>query len=263
MKKCITITIEILLVILIVYFIGMYFYQSREYKKGAEEYTELSSYVRPSSAHSVNKNNKSDEAEENKSPKLEIDFDGLLKQNPDFLGWIYLPGLNISYPIVQGTDDEYYLHHTYTGETNSSGCIFMEAQSTGQLKSYNTFLYGHNMKNGTMFGGLKRYIRENDFLEANPDFYIYTRDASYKYSIYSYYITSPVSDTYQLTSGREEYSKYQKHVLSLSSHDCNVDVDPNRPTVTLSTCSGSGENKQRLVVHGIQCEKLVNKATSK
>ena len=222
-----------------------------EYAKGSSEYSKLSEYAQESREEENSETGKETQDKEKGLTKLDIDFAALEGTNPDICGWIYLPGLDISYPIVKGEDDDYYLHHTFEGEENSAGCIFMEALNSRDFSDYNTFIYGHNMKNGSMFGSLKRYVREENCYEENPVFYIYNSKYIYLYRIYSYYITEPDSDTYHLPDSREDYERYMELVRGKSTVSCNALVQADRPTVTLSTCSGSGENKKRLVVHGI------------
>ena len=186
--------------------------------------------------------------------KLSVDFAALKGTNPHCIGWISIPGINLSYPVVQGQDNEYYLDHNFDGRKSSAGCIFLEKVSTADLNDYNSFIYGHNMKNGSMFGSLKKYVRDASVFEKNPSFYVYTEEGMRVYDIYSYYITPPDSDTYVITANKEDYRVFQERVKSLSVRDCRTVVDTDRPTLTLSTCSGSGENKQRLVIHGILSE---------
>ena len=107
------------------------------------------------------------------------------------------------------------------------------------------------MKNGTMFGSLKCLINEEGLYESAGRFYLYTPDAFRKYTVYSYYITSPGSDIYYLNESEEEYAAWQEKALADDAGSCGVEVDTTRPTLTLSTCSGAGADKQRLVVHGI------------
>lgn len=233
-----------------------------EYKTGTDEYMKVSEHVRaaaPLSNEEAEALEELPEAElttaqklaKAKIPVLSIDFEDLKKINPDFIGWIYYPGLGISYPIVQGEDDEFYLHHTFEGAANSNGCIFAGAGFNKDFTSFNTFLYGHNMRNGSMFGSLKRLVREEGLFSQNKEFFVYTEEAYRKYRIYSYYITPPTSDTYQVAQNRAGYDEYVLRVHARSVEDCGTVVDTDRPSVTLSTCSGTGAAKQRLVVHGI------------
>ncbi len=258
MKNVIIGIIEALLVVAIVVFLVIYFIQSREYKKGAEEYSQLSEYAEAMPAGSGDKD-LSQLLEDAGIPELSVDFDSLAAKNEDVTGWIYLPGFSISYPVVQGEDDDYYLHRTFEKEENTSGCIFLESKSAADLTDRNTFLFGHNMKNGSMFGSLKRFLKEEDALKNNPDFYYYTPECAYRFEIYSYYIAEPSSHTFFLCENDEEYSEYQQMALDESVRDCNVSPDTDHSTLTLATCSGSGANKKRLVVHGIMKDKVVTR----
>lgn len=88
---------------------------------------------------------------------LQVDFNKLEEINPDVIAWIEIPGLEISYPVVQGRDNDYYLHHLITGENHKSGSIFMDFHNQEDLSDRNTIIYGHNMKDGSMFGTLDQY----------------------------------------------------------------------------------------------------------
>ena len=240
-----------------------------EYNTAVDEYRDLSQYVKEvgtdtaSASASVSTDSQSDSEEDHFwYPKLDIDFASLEAQNENFVGWLLMDSVGISYPVAQSDDNEYYLHHTFEGKANSSGCVFLDFVNKSDLTDHNSFIYGHNMKNGSMFGSLKK-LRDDDSGEiynSDPYFYIYTKDNVYKYKIYSYYVTPPDSDTYNYVNTEEQYSKYQDMILGFSQRDCGVKVSTDRPTVTLSTCSGSGATKKRFVVHGIQigkCEEPV------
>lgn len=255
--KRLLLVVEVFLVVLFVVFLGMYIHQSGQYKKSIKEYDALGEYV--TSEESSDKSTDQGDDEMVDQDWLKIDYEALKDINPDYIGWVSIPGLDISYPIVQGNDDEYYLHHTFEGTENTSGCVFLEAQSSPNFGDYNSFLYGHNMRNGTMFGSLKRYVNEPEVFENNPEFYVYLKDKKLVYSIYSYYITPPTSKTYSLANDKKGYESYLNMVKDLSERDCGVEVDTSRPTLTLSTCSGTGSAKKRLVVHGILKEKISNK----
>ena len=88
---------------------------------------------------------------------LQVDFNKLEEINPDVIAWIEIPGLEISYPVVQGRDNDYYLHHLITGENHKSGSIFMDFHNQENLSDRNSIIYGHNMKDGSMFGTLDQY----------------------------------------------------------------------------------------------------------
>lgn len=234
-----------------------------EYGKAVDEYRDLSQdvfEVQTASADTADTSEKAETAvSDNKGPQLEdiayprikIDFDDLQSKNSDLVGWLLMQKLGISYPIAQSTDNEFYLHHTFEGTKNTSGCIFLDSVNKPDLTDLNSFVYGHNMKNGSMFGSLKKLYQNDDIYTSDPYFYIYTRSCVYKYKIYSYYTTPPDSDAYNYVNNEEEYGQYEKMVLGWSLRDCGVNVTTDRPTVTLSTCSGTGAAKKRFLVHGI------------
>lgn len=102
-----------------------------------------------------------------------IDFAKLSSENPDVIAWIYQPRTGINYPVVQGQDNEYYLDHLINGEKNKYGSVFADCRVECPLLGPETILYGHNMKDGTMFGSLNSYKKQS-YYDANPNFYLYT-----------------------------------------------------------------------------------------
>ena len=89
------------------------------------------------------------EVEARETELIGIDFDALLAENKDIVGWIYSENTPINYPVVQGRDNDYYLHRMLDGTNNIAGTIFMDSRNDPNLGDYNTIIYGHNMKNGT------------------------------------------------------------------------------------------------------------------
>lgn len=184
-------------------------------------------------------------------PDLVIDFEGLEAKNEDFLAWLYMPVLEISYPIVQGEDNEKYLDVTFEGQYASSGAIFMDAGNMPGFSDYNTFLYGHNMRNGTMFGDLKKFRRDDTLCDKDPYFYIYKANGQIlKYRIFAYYETSDTSDSYATIRTTEEYDAYIKKIKSRSYYKSDADLSNYSPMVVLSTCSGTTGDR-RFLVHGV------------
>ncbi|MDO4188654.1 MAG: class B sortase [Lachnospiraceae bacterium] len=183
-------------------------------------------------------------------PDLEVDFKSLREKNPDTVGWLYVGSCGISYPIVQGEDNDYYMHHTFEGNANASGAIIMDYRDNKYMKDWNTFIYGHNMKNGSMFGSLKKLLKDETLYDQDPYIYVYLPGYIYRYKIFSYYKDKPDSKMYWTADTLQEYRQYIRDALSLSVRDCNVETSEENNMVTLVTCSGSGEGKMRFFVHG-------------
>ena len=179
-----------------------------EYRAGINEYEDLAQYVSVEVPEEENVVEEVVETEEKPSlinVSLDIDYAGLKEINGDFAGWLYYEPLEISYPIVRGQDNDYYTKYTFEREKNKSGAIFMDAYNWIDYADYNTLIYGHNMRNGTMFGKLKKLLNDEEgIVEANPYFYIFTEEKAYMYEIFAVYNTRTEYDTYDLIHTKEE-----------------------------------------------------------
>lgn len=187
-------------------------------------------------------------------PTVDIDFDTLKEKNSDVIGWLYMPVFDISYPVMQGEDNEHYLHYTYEGTKNSSGSIFMDYESNANMADMNTIIYGHNMKNGSMFGKFKKFNQDTKLCDTNPYIYYFNDKASFKYRIYAYYITKVGSTTYTNMASEAEYDKYMEFVDSVNQYKTKVYNKDRSDIITLSTCSGL-HSSNRMIVQGILVER--------
>ena len=128
-----------------------------EYKKGTDEYNHIEQMAVTDRAP---EDEELVDAVSGPKPPISVDFDTLKSVNPDVVGWIYIEALdNINYPVVQGDDNETYLHTTYENNYNFAGTIFVDYENSSDFSDCNTLIYGHNMKNGSMFGNLKKIYR--------------------------------------------------------------------------------------------------------
>lgn len=167
------------------------------------------------------------------------------------ISWIYVDALpDISYPIVQGKDNQTYLHQTYEKNYNFAGTIFVDYENGRDFNDCNTLVYGHNMKNGSMFGHLKKFTEDEKLYNNDRYFWILTPDKNYRYEIISAYTTGVNSDTYTLFKGPgEEFEEYLKKIKSYSdikTEDTELTIKDK--IVTLSTCTGN--ESTRFVVQG-------------
>ncbi len=190
-------------------------------------------------------------------PDFKVDFDGLKAANHDYLGWLYVPGAEISYPVVQGSDNDYYLHHTFEKESNFAGCLFIDCEDSKDFSNYNTFIYGHAMKNGTMFGNLKKFRKDKSIIDADPYIYMYFSDGIYRYKIYSFYIDKPDSEMYNSCDNLKQYRQYLRLALDKSLFNLESEVSEESNSLTLVTCSGAGSNKKRFFVHAMLVDRYL------
>lgn len=219
-----------------------------EYKKGTDEYNQIEEMaVTERDADSAEVAGPSAQIK----PPIEVDFDKLKSVNEDVVGWIYVDALpDISYPIVKGKDNQTYLHQTYEKNYNFAGTIFVDYENSGDFSDCNTLVYGHNMKNGSMFGHLKKFREDDKLYKQDKYFWILTPERNYRYEIITAYTTGVNSDTYTLFKGPgEEFEKYLETIKGYSEIQTDdTDLTIKDKIVTLSTCTGN--ESTRFVVQG-------------
>ncbi len=217
-----------------------------EYRKGEEAYESITDKVVVMPSTELDGQNPETEIE--KEPVLPvIDWEALSDMNEDLIGWLYIPDTIISYPIVHGTDNSYYLTHTFDHKTNNCGSIFMDMSNQGDYSSDNTILHGHNMKTGKMFGSLRKY-ESREYWETHPYIYIITEEEIMKYHIFSSERTAAASDVYTLEFGSSDsFASYLKKRKACSYYDTGVEVTAEDHLLTLSTCTSDTEEGRRVV----------------
>ncbi len=177
-----------------------------------------------------------------------IDFTELQRVNDDIVGWLRIRALDISYPVVQSEDNDFYLHRTFEKTDNFAGCLFVNCENNPDLTDQNTVIYGHNMKNGSMFGKLKLFREEGTF-EKSKYFWIFAPDFIYEYRIFSACVVDKTGLTYQTGFNDEEFRAFIEHAFTNSEVDTSgVEVTQDDRIVTLSTCTG--DDATRFTVMG-------------
>ena len=232
-----------------------------EYHQGVETYEELQDYVQEpkgkDDASTTDDDGSEKGTEDAGNGYLQVDFEGLKKVNPDVIAWIQIPALDISYPVVQGNDNYYYLHHMFDGQANKNGSIFVDYHNQPDFTDSNTIVYGHNMKNGNMFGTLDHY-QDQSLYQQYPCFYIYVPGSVLEYQIISCYAGRNGSAGYTYAFPEpEDFQKFVDTVLSYSGYDTGVLVADTDHIVTLSTCVNTDRN-YRYLVHGKLIQKIQN-----
>ncbi len=186
---------------------------------------------------------------ENADPPLEVDWDELAAINPEIVGWIYVDGLpHISYPICRAGDNDYYLHHTFRKEYLFAGSIFEDYHNAPDFSDPNSVVYGHNMRDGSMFNTLKQ-MNSQEAYEANPYFWILTPKGNYRYHIYSIMTAGISSEVYVLYHNNgPEFLEWEKRMQAASNVRNDVKLLESDKTVVLSTCTS--DSSVRWVVIG-------------
>ena len=169
--------------------------------------------------------------------------------NEDYRGWLNVENTNIDYPVLQSYDNQYYLDKDINREYLMSGSIFMNYLNDG-FNDENTVLFGHNMRNGTMFAQLKKY-KDRDFFYENNNINIELSNGEIlKYEVFSVYVTD-IEDNYIQTKfdNANEYKEFLDRIKNKSIYENEIELSEDDKIITLSTCSFEF-NDARLVVHG-------------
>ena len=183
-------------------------------------------------------------------------FDELLELNDDIVGWVSIDDTSIDYPILLTNDNDYYLTKNYLKEESRAGSIFMDYHNDIYEEDLHTVLYGHRMKDGSMFAHLKKFLKE-DFFNDHPVFQYETLEGSYEVEIFSVYKTTVDFDYIKTEFDSDEaYMAFVESVREKSLFQTDVAVNEGDRIITLSTCDYNLDpDDGRLVLHG----KLVKK----
>lgn len=233
-----------LVLIIIIFFCILQMYQKRlGYYTDSRDYQSLRS-LSPLSDSSVN----ADPGEQKKDAEYEKN---LKEMNSDYRFWIKVEGTNIDFPVVQGNDNEFYLHRNFNKEKSFSGSIFIDSE-TDLNTDPNIVIYGHNMRNDTMFAQMKHFKNEN-FFKANKYITLYRDGKKVNFEIFSVYLSnakdleSQIKLRFPNDASYEAYLKEQAN-KSLFKRE-GIELKPDDKIVTLVTC-GYEFDDARIVVVG-------------
>ena len=190
---------------------GLWIFQIiSEYQRADQEYEELKEYVKERGDKEQDQEEgqpeKQEEEERGNAGSAEaftVDFAALQQINPDIVAWLRIPGV-LDYPVVQGTDNSYYLHHTFRKEYNIAGSIFLDARNEADFSDRKNIIYGHNIRNGSMFHVLRKF-QNLDFYQANREIWLYLPDGSVQvYEIVGCEEVKAAGEAYELQTGKTE-----------------------------------------------------------
>lgn len=175
------------------------------------------------------------------------DLAALREVNEDVLGWITIPDTELSYPIVQAADNDYYLNRTWKEESSSVGSIFLECKVRPDFSDFNTIVYGHRMENGSMFGSLK-YYKDIKYWEKHPSIYIVNDEGVHRYDIFAAYEAEVEALTFGLSiSSRPQKQEFIELSMERTVIDTGIRPSTLDHILTLSTCTGRGYSTRWVV----------------
>ena len=227
-----------------------------QYSESAGAYKDIASHVElPEQAETPEEDNTETEpAGEDPSVVLPtVDFEALRETGPDIIGWLTLPDTAINYPVTQADDNEYYLHHLYDGTYNKTGCLFADYENQEDFSDRNTIIYGHNMRDGSMFAALNEYDGQSYF-DGHPQMYLVTPGGGYVVEIFTAFVAKPSesgSDTSPWRLSFKDdgaYTTWLSEMAGRSVIETDVTVTSSDKVLTLSTCTPGGAS--RFIVMG-------------
>ncbi len=215
-----------------------------QYKQGEKTYKELEKYVH------LEGYEPSKEVAEEGTQKPYLDVAELKAVNPDFVGWIYIPDTNVNYPIVQGTDNSVYLNKMFDGAYNPAGSIFLDCGNSAQWTDCNTVIYGHNMKNKSMFAHVEAY-KDQAWFDAHPTGLLITEQGVFELQFFAGYAAKTHTRAWELDfAGEQAYLEWLQQAMDNSVIESDIVPTAEDRVVTLSTCTNSDTNV-RFVLLGI------------
>lgn len=167
---------------------------------------------------------------------IQVDFDTLLQDNGDVVGWIYSDGTPINYPVVQASDNSYYLRRDMNGNYLVSGTLFVDYRNGLPGIDRNYIVFGHNMKNSTMFGTLLKY-KEQAYYDEHPVLYYLTPEAEYAIEVYAGCVVSTDECIYLTNPDEEDLAAFLRKAREKSGFRSDVEIKDTDTIITLSTCS--------------------------
>lgn len=178
------------------------------------------------------------------------DFAALKARNPDICGWVYVPGTDLDYPVVQGSDNEYYLNHTADRKQSVVGSVFMESRNQPGFTDDVTVLYGHHIKGGRMFSSLSGYKKQS-FYESHPRLYLYTPEGNYRVELFAGRILDGEKDTFPLVfPDGETREEWIGEMMEAATFKSPVRPEAEERILVLCTCTYEYEDA-RFAVYGV------------
>lgn len=176
--------------------------------------------------------------------QVEVNFEDLWKINEDVVAWLYGPDSRFNYPVVQGSDNAYYLYRLLDGTWNNNGSLFLDWRNSADFSDRNSFIYGHHMQTGDMFGTLVRY-KDQSYYDTHPYLYLTTPTQKYRVDLFAGCVISGTAEIYQsvylsdwLLEAYREQSTFQPA----------GEIDTDGPILTLSTCTYEFDNARYVVL---------------
>ena len=242
--------------VLLVIFLGILLYSGyrlygifSEYHKGRALYKKTSEkYVTEKEKGKEGAGTGNTEEEYETAP-IEVDFKSLLDENPDVAGWIYCPDTVVDYPVMHGEDNDLYLHHMVNKEYNFAGCIFEDYRNARGQTDPATILYGHSMKDGSMFAMIHEYT-EQEYYDEHPTMWYLTPTQNYRLNLVAGFVASEKDPVYELFETKQQMQEYLQDAIEKSTFESEKKyyIDTVDRIIVLSTCAYEFNNARYILI---------------
>ncbi len=239
-------------------YLGWYFWEAHSNTAASEEAADQFVKTVTVEVPTQSEESSTSVAEVQEEETFTVDFEALQAASPYAKGWIRISGLDVvDYPVVWYTDDDYFLNHAWDGASSRYGAIFMEAANTPDFSDCYTIIYGHNMKNGSMFGSLKKYQNKSFFDENGGKITICLPGETRTYQIFAARYADPADQSVYMVgfAHDETFGNYLQNIKNNSLYNTGVEVSQDDNVIMLSTCANGGTS--RFVVHAKLVESVV------
>ena len=246
-KKLVRIALIVLLLLIFSFSLYQIIITICHYSESEETYKEIvANVVTIKDADDIN-----EQEEKIEQAPIAVDFDALLSQNKDVVGWLYCENTPVNYPIVQSDDNDYYLRRMLNGKYNIAGTVFMDYRCHSDFSSLNTIIYGHNMKNDTMFGTFTDYKKQS-YYDEHPVLWFLTSEHNYKIELIAGYVTSSTSDVYKVFHIKDDLDNHIKASIKKSTFVSGVNIAEVDNISTVSTCSYEYSTARHVLIGNVK-----------
>lgn len=178
---------------------------------------------------------------------ITVDFGQLTQLNSDVVGWLYSANTPLNYPIAQAEDNRYYLHRLIDHSESFAGTIFMDHRNAANMTDLNTIIYGHNMKDGSMFGSFEAYSSQEYFAD-HAELFLTTPQQDYQIELLAGFVTDHTADIYTIPQTADEQARLLAEAKQQSTFSSAVAFGENDRLVTLSTCATEYDTSRYVLV---------------
>ena len=248
MRKAVTVIFIILPTGILVFASYRAIKEVRKYKEAEQLYEELQEeFVEIKPMEDTELVETPEQTEPIEAAPITVDFASLLEQNNDIVGWIYCSDTPINYPVVQAEDNDRYLRRDLNRKYLVSGTVFVDYRNGAIGEDANYIVYGHNMKDGSMFSSLAKY-KEQSYYNEHLILYYLTPSGDYKIELYAGIVVKRDASIYVPNPDEAEFADFLRNAKDKSTFKSDVDITENDMLITLSTCSYEYDNARYIVI---------------